>query len=79
VTLNAKEHVDPNSVIAEMHYTHPVYDEGAFRAQKRHDEIDGVRNTHFVGAYWGYGFHEDGAASAYRVASKLVTKDLSLD
>jgi uncharacterized protein len=75
VTLNAKEHVDPSKVIAERHYTHPVYNERAFRAQKRHGEIDGIANTHFLGAYWGYGFHEDGAASAYRVAEKLIPKD----
>lgn len=79
VTLNAKQHVDPKTIIAERHYTHPVYDEKAFRAQTRHAEIDGVSNTHFLGAYWGYGFHEDGASSAYRVAEKLIPKDSLLD
>ncbi|MEI6710474.1 MAG: FAD-dependent oxidoreductase [Actinomycetota bacterium] len=79
VTLNAKEHVDPKKVLAEMRYTHPVYDEKAFRAQKRHSEIDGLSRTHFLGAYWGFGFHEDGAASAYRVANKLISKETPLD
>ena len=35
------------------------------RAQARHEEISGRHNrTHFCGAYWGWGFHEDGVASA---------------
>ena len=79
VTLNASDRVSTELVIAERHYSHPVYNEGAFRAQKRHEEIDGIRNTHFLGAYWGYGFHEDGAASAYRVAAKLIPQGITLD
>jgi predicted NAD/FAD-binding protein len=79
VTLNASDRVNSELVIAERHYSHPVYNEGAFRAQKRHGEIDGSRNTHFLGAYWGYGFHEDGAASAYRVAAKITPQGIALD
>jgi len=43
---------------------HPVYDSAALQAQRRRDEIDGHLNTHYAGAYWGYGFHEDGVQSA---------------
>ena len=39
--------------------------------QKRKDEICGINNTYFAGAYWRYGFHEDGLLSATKVASKL--------
>ena len=40
-------------------------------AQQRHQEISGVRRTHYCGAYWRYGFHEDGFNSAIRVAQSL--------
>jgi uncharacterized protein len=45
------------------------------QAQLRHAEINGQRRTYFCGAYWGYGFHEDGVVSALAVA-KCFGKDL---
>ena len=57
----------------------PVYTSAGMRAQRRHDEISGRRRTHFCGAYWGWGFHEDGVASAVRVAGALGGRDLVSD
>jgi predicted NAD/FAD-binding protein len=54
-----------------MIYHHPLYTQAAVRAQDRWNEISGVRRTHFCGAYWFYGFHEDGVNSALRVANTL--------
>ncbi len=71
ITLNADHAIDPSRVLASFDYTHPIFDEAALRAQQRHHEIDGVRRTHFAGAYWGYGFHEDGVQSAIRVAQRV--------
>lgn len=71
VTLNGADRVDPRRVIAEFAYDHPVFDAQAMRAQQHHAHIDGVRSTHFCGAYWGWGFHEDGVRSAVRVCEKL--------
>ncbi len=71
VTLNRSEAVDPARVIAKMTYAHPVYTPAGVRAQRRVDEISGVNRTHFCGAYWGWGFHEDGVVSAQRVASRF--------
>jgi predicted NAD/FAD-binding protein len=68
VTLNAAELVDPTRVIARMAYDHPVLDREAVRAQQDWAAVSGVRCTHYCGAYWGYGFHEDGLQSALRVA-----------
>ncbi len=73
ITLNADDAIDPTRVIASFDYTHPVFDEAALRAQRRHQEIDGRHRTHFVGAYWGYGFHEDGVQSAHRVAARILS------
>ena len=60
VTLNRTEAIDPKEIKARFTYHHPVFSTRAPEAQKRHDEISGLNRTHFCGAYWGYGFHEDG-------------------
>jgi predicted NAD/FAD-binding protein len=67
VTLNGANRIDPAKIVRRMSYEHPVYDAAAFAAQRRFGEIDGVRRVHFCGAYWGYGFHEDGVDSALAV------------
>lgn len=67
VTLNRCDRIDPNKVIKKMAYHHPVFDQASLEAQQRHGQISGVNRTHFCGAYWGYGFHEDGVRSAVRV------------
>lgn len=67
VTLNCKDRIDPSKVVRETVFSHPVYDAASVRAQGRHAEIDGVRGVHYCGAYWHYGFHEDGVQSARRV------------
>ncbi|MEE4294083.1 MAG: FAD-dependent oxidoreductase [Xanthomonadales bacterium] len=64
VTLNNSAAIDPGRVLQTIQYEHPVFTERAVAAQKRHREIDGKRNTYFCGAYWRYGFHEDGVVSA---------------
>jgi len=71
VTLNRDDAIDPALVLARMDYAHPVLDPAAIAAQKRHAEINGVRRTWFCGAYWGYGFHEDGVASAVKTCRAL--------
>ena len=71
VSLNQADRIDPASVIASRSYHHPVYTPEAVAAQGRWDEINGVRRTWYCGAYWGWGFHEDGVRSARRVADAL--------
>ena len=68
VTLNLPEGADPAKKIQEMMYHHPVYNPSSLAARNRHQEINGVNRTYFCGAYWGYGFHEDGVKSALEVA-----------
>ena len=69
VTLNPAQDIDPKAVLYETSYSHPLYTREAISAQKRHEEISGRNRTHYCGAYWGYGFHEDGIFSANRVAA----------
>jgi predicted NAD/FAD-binding protein len=71
VTLNSTGEIDSTKVIRRMIYRHPLYTLAAVRAQKRWREVSGARHTHYCGAYWFYGFHEDGVNSALRVASAL--------
>ncbi len=71
VTLNREDDIDPATVLGSYSYAHPVFDAAAVRAQGRRSEIQGHRGTYYCGAYWGYGFHEDGVRSAYDVARLL--------
>jgi uncharacterized protein len=72
VTLNSGGVIDKNSVLREMMYFHPLMTLEAIRAQARWQEISGRNHTHFCGAYWFYGFHEDGLNSAMRLAQSLT-------
>jgi predicted NAD/FAD-binding protein len=71
VTLNRTGEIDPSQVIRRIPYAHPVYTAAGVRAQSRFAEISAQRRTHFCGAYWGWGFHEDGVVSALRVAKRF--------
>jgi predicted NAD/FAD-binding protein len=71
VTLNRTAVIDPEQIIRTMQYSHPVYTPEGVAAQARHNEISGRNRTHYCGAYWGWGFHEDGVTSAQRVVGEL--------
>lgn len=71
VSLNRSAAIDPAKVLARMRYHHPVYTQASVAAQIRKAEIQGWRRTWFAGAYWGWGFHEDGMRSAVDVAAAL--------
>jgi len=74
VSLNLETRLDPEKVLRRFTYHHPVYTPRAVGAQKRWSEISGKSRTHFCGAYWGYGFHEDGVSSALRVCESFGVK-----
>ena len=71
VTLNAVDRIDPAKVLRKLEYHHPLYTKEAIAAQSRWNEISGQRGLHYCGAYWFYGFHEDGLNSGMRVARNL--------
>ncbi len=74
VTLNRGDRVDPSRVLRRMTYHHPVYTVEGIAARKRRASVNGQRNTFYCGAYWGYGFHEDGVNSALDVCSHFGEK-----
>ncbi len=71
VTLNRTKDLDPARILGRYSYEHPCYSTAAVAAQARRDEIQGVRRTWYCGAYWGWGFHEDGLQSALHVTRRF--------
>jgi predicted NAD/FAD-binding protein len=71
VTLNPNGGIDDRRVLRRFLYRHPLYTRDAIGAQRQWGEVSGVNRTHYCGAYWGHGFHEDGVNSALRVARAL--------
>ncbi|HKG02689.1 MAG TPA: FAD-dependent oxidoreductase [Conexibacter sp.] len=71
VTLNRDADVAPEHVLDRFRYDHPVFTSAGVAAQRRRHELDGVPRTSYCGAYWGWGFHEDGVVSALRACERL--------
>ena len=72
VTLNHFEDIDPAKVLKRITYHHPAYTPETLEAQALHGSISGVNRTYYAGAYWGFGFHEDGVRSGLRVANQIL-------
>jgi predicted NAD/FAD-binding protein len=72
VSLNLAKAIDPAKIYREMIYHHPAYNPESLAARHSHREINGVNRTYYAGAYWGYGFHEDGVASALEVTRHFI-------
>jgi uncharacterized protein len=71
VSLNPRTAIDPAKIDAEVCYRHPVFNAAAVAAQARLPEIQGKDRLWYCGAYWRYGFHEDGCMSGLDVARAL--------
>jgi predicted NAD/FAD-binding protein len=71
VTLNRSADIDPGKVLARMNYRHPLVTHASVSAQRRRGDVQGRRATWFCGAYWGFGFHEDGLRSGVDVSRAL--------
>ena len=71
VSLNPETEPVPESVIRRISYSHPIYTPQSVETQRELPGINGLNRTHFCGAYFGNGFHEDGFASAVAVAGDL--------
>jgi uncharacterized protein len=75
VTLNRTEAIDPAKIIRMIAYSHPVFTPAGVAAQSQHGAIGGLATrTHYCGAYWGWGFHEDGVLSALRACEPFGVK-----
>jgi predicted NAD/FAD-binding protein len=74
VTLNNTAAIHPDKIIQTHQYEHPQYSIESLKARQQRTRICGKNNTHFVGAYWYNGFHEDGVRSALDVVNRLNTE-----
>jgi len=66
--------VEASRVLGRFNYSHPVIDHAAYAAQRRWEEISGRDRIHYCGAYWRWGFHEDGCWSAHRACAALLAE-----
>ena len=71
VTLNNTQAINPHKILGQFQYDHPVFSLAGMAAQKRWEDINGVADTWYCGAYWHNGFHEDGVVSALRIANLI--------
>lgn len=69
VSLNQSDSIDENTIIRRIQYHHPVFTPGRDQAQAQHPLLIQRRGISYCGAYWGYGFHEDGVSSALAVCN----------
>ena len=72
VSLNAAHLINPEKVIRRFSYSHPQYSLASLAAQSRQQELNAQSGIYFCGAYWGFGFHEDGVNSALAVCRQLA-------
>lgn len=71
VSLNRTQDIRPQRILRTLHYAHPLHDHAMLAAQARWADLQGRRGTWFAGAYWGWGFHEDGIRSAQRLVHAM--------
>jgi predicted NAD/FAD-binding protein len=71
VSLNQTEYIHPEKIFKSFSYSHPSFSQDAINAQAQQHVINGKDNIYYCGAYWKYGFHEDGVNSALAVCQAL--------
>jgi predicted NAD/FAD-binding protein len=71
VTLNDDGGIREESILRRILYEHPIFTAQRTHAQRRRAELVNANRTSFCGAYWGYGFHEDGVRSALDVVESI--------
>lgn len=72
VSINSDNDIDPEKIIWEKDYEHPLFDLKAIKAQEELPKLNDNGQTFFCGAYFKYGFHEDGFTSGMNVAEKIL-------
>ena len=75
VSLNAEHLIDESKILQRFNYAHPQYYPATPAAQAARTRISGENRSHFCGAYWYNGFHEDGVRSALDVVDDLIAGD----
>ena len=71
VSLNQTDRIEPSAVLRRINYEHPLFTPGRDQAQASHAAMIRRRGISYCGAYWGFGFHEDGVRSALSVCESF--------
>lgn len=71
VSINPFQSIDPGKIVKVMHYRHPNFTVENFALQKKLKSVNENSRILFAGAYFGYGFHEDGLKSGLEAAEIL--------
>ena len=71
VTLNSSIEPDQDKLIYRTTYTHPILNHDENENRKNFDALNRTNNIKFCGSYLGYGFHEDGFISGFRVSNLI--------
>ena len=71
VSINMENNINPSKIIKKINYSHPTFNKKSVFEQSQKNKISGIKNTYFAGAYWRYGFHEDGVLSALDVCKNF--------
>ena len=75
VSINGEDTLQAEQVLQRIHYEHPLFDDGAIRAQQELPHLNQRRNrVYLCGSYFRYGFHEDAFSSALQL-SRLLAED----
>ncbi len=71
MNINNIEQIKENKIFKIIEYEHPIIDQKSSEAQIKLNNIQGINNVWYSGAWTGYGFHEDGIKSGIETAQKL--------
>lgn len=72
VTVNPTARIDPDKVLREFDYEHPIFDLAAIKAQGELHRLNENHHTYFCGSYFKYGFHEDAFRSGLEVCRRIT-------
>ena len=71
VSINEMGEVNPDKVLWERMYEHPLYNVNAITAQKELHKLNENGVRYFCGSYFKYGFHEDALTSGINVMKAI--------
>ena len=75
VSLNCHDRIAPGKVLRRIEYEHPLFTLGAIRAQRELPALNTIsrdQTTYYAGAWFKYGFHEDGFTSGLECARAIT-------
>jgi predicted NAD/FAD-binding protein len=79
VSLNCHERIAPEKVVRRIEYEHPLFNLAAIEAQAGLPTLNQTspgQSTYYAGAWFKYGFHEDGFTSALDCARAVTGETL---